>query len=238
MVTGGASGIGLAAARQFHAAGARLVIVDRDTASLDRVKSELGAQAIALEADISISADIDRVMQQVGEIFGRIDVLFANAGISHCPPDAETDSAFFDHIMGINVKGVFFCFLRALPLFAEGASAIFTSSAGAEKGGLGDTLYSASKAAVRSLARSFAADATVQSKKVRVNVVSPGPIRTPLTKQAWSADDVNAYIESIVPLKRWGLPEEVARAVLFLASDDVSYMTGSVLSVDGGLAQV
>jgi NAD(P)-dependent dehydrogenase (short-subunit alcohol dehydrogenase family) len=238
MITGGASGIGLAAAKLFHGEGARLVIVDRDKARLGHAKSELGAQALGLEADISISADIDRVMQQVLESCGRIDVLFANAGISHCPPDAETDSAFFDRIMGINVKGVFFCFVRALPLMSLGATAVFTSSAGAEKGGLGDTLYSASKAAVRSLARSFAADATVQSKKVRVNVVSPGPIKTPLTEPAWSAADVNAYIESIVPLRRWGLPEEVARAVLFLASDDASYMTGSVLSVDGGLAQV
>ena len=238
VITGGASGIGFAAARLLRAEGARAVIVDRDGEGLEHAVGELGDGAIALKADIGSPDEIDEVMAQVGKSCGRIDVLFANAGISHCPPIAQTDGAFFDQIMGINVKGIFFSFVRALPLFSQGASAIFTGSAGAEKGGLGDTLYSASKAAVRSLARSFAADETVKAKGIRVNVVSPGPIRTPMTQPAWSAKEVNTYIESIVPLKRWGHPEEVARAVLFLASDEASYMTGSVMSVDGGLAQV
>ncbi|GHO48448.1 hypothetical protein KSX_66110 [Ktedonospora formicarum] len=168
-------------------------------------------------------------MRQIGDHFGQIDILFANAGISECPPIQETDDAFFDHIMGINVKGVFFTFTQALPWLAQDASVIFTSSVAHERGRPGDPLYTASKAAVRSLARTLAADEDVLSRGIRVNVVSPGAIYTPLTANQDTyamLEAVNSYVAETVPMKRWGQPEEVARAVLFLASSKLVLYDG------------
>jgi NAD(P)-dependent dehydrogenase (short-subunit alcohol dehydrogenase family) len=169
---------------------------------------------------------------------GGIDVLFANAGISECPPIAETDPAFFDRLMGVNVKGVFFSFVRALPLMKPGAAAVFTATATHARGKPGDPLYLASKAAVRSLARSLAGEPDVLARRIRINVVSPGPVETPLTAAAHGVPELRQYVNEMVPLGRWGQPEEVARAVLFLASSEASYITGAELAVDGGLAQI
>ncbi|GHO48112.1 SDR family oxidoreductase [Ktedonospora formicarum] len=241
VITGGNSGIGLVTAHLFREEGASVVIIGRNEETLERARRELGGDTLAIQADVSRLDDIQRVMRQVGDHFGRIDILFANAGISECPPIQETDDAFFDHIMGINVKGVFFAFTQALPLLTQDASVIFTSSVAHERGRPGDPLYSASKAAVRSLARTLAADEEVLSRGIRVNVVSPGAIYTPLTANQDTyamLEAVNSYVAETVPMKRWGQPEEVARSVLFLASSDSSYMTGGEIAIDGGLGQI
>lgn len=240
VVTGGNSGIGLATARLFKAQGATLVIIGQNAKTLEQTRQELGGNTLTLVADVSKPTDIEQAMEQIQEQFGHIDILFANAGISECPPIQETDEAFFDHIIGINVKGVFFTFTKALPFLAPDASVIFTCSVAHERGRPGDPLYSASKAAVRNLARTLAADDEVIQKRIRVNVVSPGTIQTPLTKQDTQEmdDAINAYVQSAVPMQRWGQPEEVAKAVLFLASSDSSYLTGGEIAVDGGLGQI
>lgn len=200
----------------------------------------MGGDTIAIQADVAKLNDIDNAIDVIKTKFGRIDILFANAGISDCPQITETDEAFFDKIIGINFKGVFFMFVKALPLLCNNASVIFTSSAAHDMGRPGDPLYSATKAAVRSMARTFAAEDEVIEKKVRINVVSPGTIQTPLTAQDSEemTHAINEYIETNVPMKRWEQPEEVAKAVLFLASSDSSYMTGAEIAVDGGLAQI
>ncbi len=240
VITGGSSGIGLATACAFAARGAKLVLIGRGEDALAAACAEVGgeANATAIAADVGRVADIERAMREIARVHGRIDVLFANAGTSECPPIADTDDAFFDRFIATNVKGVFFAFARALPLFAHGAAAVFTATATHARGKPGDPLYLASKAAVRSLARGFAADDDVVRKRVRVNVVSPGAIETPLTLAAHGTADVRAYVERMVPLARWGQPADIAAAVLFLASSDASYITGAELAIDGGLAQV
>jgi NAD(P)-dependent dehydrogenase (short-subunit alcohol dehydrogenase family) len=240
IVTGGNSGIGLASARVLKANGATIVIIGRNTESLEAARQELGGDTLIIQADVSNIDEIAFAINEVYKTFGHIDILFANAGISECPPIKETDGAFFDHIMGINVKGVFFTFTKALPYLAQNASVIFTSSVSHDRGRPGDSLYSATKAAVRSLARSLAADEEVLGKNIRVNVVSPGAIQTPLTAQDTPelTEMINSYIENAVPMKRWGRAEEVAKAVLFLASSDSSYITGGEIAVDGGLGQI
>jgi NAD(P)-dependent dehydrogenase (short-subunit alcohol dehydrogenase family) len=237
LVTGGSSGIGLAAARAFAAEGARLVVVGRRAEALAAVRAELG-DALTIAADVARAPEIARVMREVARRHGGLDVLFANAGMSECPPLAETDDAFFDQIMAANVKSVFFAFTGALPLLRDRGAAVFTATATHARGRPGDALYLASKAAVRSLARSLAADDEVLRRRVRVNVVSPGPVETPLTSRAHAVPEIRAYVERMVPLGRWGTPDDVARAVLFLASSDASYITGAELAVDGGLAQI
>ncbi len=237
VITGGSSGIGLAAAREFAREGAKLAIVGRGADALAAVRAEIPT-ALTIAADVGEVSEIERVMSEVERTHGGIDVLFANAGMSDCPPVAETDSAFFDRIIAVNLKGTFFSFARALPLLRSGASVVFTATATHARGRPGDPLYLASKAAVRSLARSLAADEEVLRRRVRVNVVSPGAVETPLTARAHGSVEVRATVEGMIPLGRWGTPADVARAVLFLASDDAAYVTGAELAVDGGLAQV
>lgn len=240
VITGGNSGIGRSTARIFRENGASVVIIGRNERSLQEVRDELGGNTLSLKADVSRAEEIETAMTQVKETFGRIDILFANAGISECPPIQETDEAFFDHIIGINLKGVFFTFTKALPYLREGASVIFTSSVANKKGRPGDPLYAATKAAVRSLARTLAFDDEVLKRKIRVNTVSPGAIKTPLTSQETPEMEkaINDYISSAVPMERWGRPEEVGKAVLYLASSDASYLTGGEIAVDGGLGEI
>lgn len=238
LVTGGSSGIGLATARLLHAHGASVVVVGRSADKLAAAVAEIGPRASSLCADVSRVADIDRVMAEVGASHGRIDIVLANAGTSHCPSLAQTDETAFNAIVDVNFKGVFFTVARALPWLSEGASLILVGSAAAEMGRLGDPLYAATKAAVRSLARTLANDEDLAARRIRCNVLSPGPVKTPLTREAYEQEAVDAYVRAAVPMKRWAEADEIARAALFLASDDSSYMTGSVLAVDGGLAQV
>jgi NAD(P)-dependent dehydrogenase (short-subunit alcohol dehydrogenase family) len=238
LITGGSSGIGLAAAQLFAAEGAQLVLVGRGPGALAAARAQVGGDVRTVAADVARVDDIERVIAEVKKRHGHLDVLFANAGMSDCPPIVETDDAFFERLMGVNVKGVFFMFVRALPLFRPGGSAIFTATATHARGKPGDPLYLASKAAVRSLARSLAGDESVLARRVRVNVVSPGATETPLTVAAHGTSEVRAYVEGMVPLGRWGQPADIAKAVLFLASSDAAYITGAELAVDGGLAQI
>ncbi|CAN7772163.1 SDR family oxidoreductase [Caballeronia sp. LjRoot34] len=238
VITGGGSGIGLATAHVFRQQGAQVVIAGRNESTLAAARDAIGANTLAVCADVAKPDDLHTLMQTVGECFGRIDVLFANAGMSECPDILDTDEAFFDRLMGVNVKGVFYAFTHAFPWLAKNASVVFTSSVIQQRGRPGDALYGASKAAVRSLARTLAADERVLAQQVRINVVSPGAIRTPLTTAATDNPDVSAWVESQVPMGRWGEADEVARAVLFLASSDASYLTGGEIAVDGGLGQI
>jgi NAD(P)-dependent dehydrogenase (short-subunit alcohol dehydrogenase family) len=238
VVTGGSSGIGLAAARLFHRHGAKVVIVARREATLVAAREVIGDDATALSCDVSMPDQVQELMQAVGSLHGRIDVLFANAGVSECPDFLHTSERIFDEVMASNIKSVFYSFTHAFPLLAELASVIFTSSVAQQRGRPGDPLYSATKAAVRSFARTMAADERVLARKIRINVISPGAIRTPMTNAATDDPAIRAWVEAQVPMGRWGEPEEVAHAALFLASADASYLTAGEIAVDGGLGQI
>jgi NAD(P)-dependent dehydrogenase (short-subunit alcohol dehydrogenase family) len=238
VITGGGSGIGLATARLFRANGARVVIAGRSEASLTAARQILGDGVLAVRADVQRPEELRALMHSARQSFGPIDVLFANAGISECPDIFETPEAFFDELMQINVKGVFYAFTEAFPLMADGAAVVFTSSVAQQRGRPGDALYAATKAAVRSLARTLAADTRVLARRVRINVVSPGAIETPLTAAATQDADIRAWVEAQVPMGRWGRADEVAKTVLFLSSSDSSYLTAGEIAVDGGLGQI
>jgi NAD(P)-dependent dehydrogenase (short-subunit alcohol dehydrogenase family) len=240
VIVGGNSGIGLASAKAFVREGANVVIAGRDQATLDHASRELGTGVVAVRADVSQLSDLDRLFTTTRERFGRIDVLFANAGIAHFVPVEEVSEKFFDSIFDVNTKGLFFTVQRALPLFTRGTSVILTTSSVAERGLRGASVYAASKAAVRSLARSFSAE--LAERGVRVNVLCPGPVDTPifgrmeLPPEAMKA--MSETIRSRVPMKRFGRPEELANAAVFLASDESSFMLGAEVAVDGGSAQL
>ena len=237
LITGGSSGIGFATARLFIEEGARCVLMGRDADKLATACQKLGPNAVGVAGDVSSVASLRQTVEETTKRFGTINVLFANAGMSECPPIAETTEAFFDEIVGVNLKGVFFLTQAALPHLADGASVLFTGSVGAHKSQLGDLLYCATKAAVHTLATSLALQEDVLARKIRVNTISPGPIKTPLTVAAHGNADVNGYIQSLIPLGRWGESEDVAKTALYLASDLSSYVTGAELFVDGGLVQ-
>ncbi|SFB35741.1 MULTISPECIES: SDR family NAD(P)-dependent oxidoreductase [unclassified Pseudomonas] len=240
VVTGGNSGIGLATAIRFAAEGAQVVIVGRRQSELDKALTLIGPEAIAIQADIAKLDDLDRVFTQVKAAKGRVDILFANAGLGDFQPIGSITEESFDRTFGINVKGTLFTVQKALPLMQAGGSVILTGSTTGTMGTAAFSVYSATKAALRNFARSWALD--LKGTGIRVNVLSPGPISTPGLDSALSGtgqkeaiiDDMTAQ----VPLGRIGQPEEVAAAALFLASDESSFMTGSEMFVDGGFAQV
>lgn len=238
VVTGGSSGIGLEAARLLIAEGAQVVIMSRQQSRLNDALRQLGASATAIRVDISKPDQIAAAMSHVSEQFGRIDILFANAGISDAPPVASATEAAFDAIMDSNVKGTVFTVVHALPLLSDGASIILTGSVAARKGRPGDPIYAASKGAIRSFGRTLAMDEAVLARRIRVNVVTPGATITPLTHAATKDAEVRTYIADMVPMGRWGEAREIAQAVGFLASDASSYITGTEITVDGGLAHV
>ena len=240
VVTGGNSGIGLATAIRFAAEGAQVVIVGRRQSELDKALTLIGPGAIAIQADIAKLDDLDRVFTQVKAAKGRVDILFANAGLGDFQPIGSITEESFDRTFGINVKGTLFTVQKALPLMQAGGSVILTGSTTGTMGTAAFSVYSATKAALRNFARSWALD--LKGTGIRVNVLSPGPISTPGLDSALSGtgqkeaiiDDMTAQ----VPLGRIGQPEEVAAAALFLATDESSFMTGSEMFVDGGFAQV
>jgi len=240
VITGGNSGIGLATAKLFHDEGAKVAISGRDQKTLDESVRVIGGDALAVKADVSKLADIDRLYNQVTAKFGKIDGLFANAGIAKFAPASESTEQLFDETFDINVKGLYFTLQKALPHLNNNAGIVLNSSVVNAKGSPTTTIYSASKAAVRSLARTFAAE--LVDRGIRVNVVSPGPIETPIFGRTGlpqaAIDEFANYIKTSNPMKRFGTPEEVAHAVLFLTSSEASYITGVDLKVDGGAGQI
>ena len=240
VITGGNSGIGLATAKLFQQAGAKVAISGRNQKSLDDAAKELGPKAITVRSDVSILRNLDTLFDTVTKKFGHIDVLFANAGIAKFAPVSDTSEAFYDEIFDINVKGVFFTIQKAIPFLNDAASIILNTSVANQSGLPNTSAYAASKAAVRSFARSIGAE--LAAKGIRVNVVSPGPISTPMyEKLGLPKEAVEAFAANIVsqvPLKRFGTPDEVANTALFLASSASSYITGVELNVDGGMGQI
>ena len=240
VITGGNSGIGLATARELAANGARVVIAGRDQKTLDQAVETVGNEAFGVKTDVTKLGDLDNLFEQASEKFGKIDILFVNAGIAKFAPVEQSDEALFDELVGINFKGSYFTVKNALPYLNDGASIIFTTTVAAKKGMAGASIYAASKSAIHSLTRIFAAE--LVGRKIRVNAVSPGPIDTPIFDRmgapAEAKADLKAGMAAMVPMKRLGTMEEVAKTVAFLASDDSSYITGVEIDVDGGMGQL
>jgi NAD(P)-dependent dehydrogenase (short-subunit alcohol dehydrogenase family) len=239
VVTGGNSGIGLATAKRFVAEGAEVYITGRRQQELDRAVEEIGSAVTGVQGDVSNLEDLDRLFAAVREKSGRIDVLFANAGLGKFAPLGAIDEASFDLTFGVNVKGTLFTVQKALPLMQAGGSIILTGSTTGSTGTPAFSVYSATKAAVRNFARSWALD--LKGTGIRVNVLSPGSTETPGLKGLAKAGEEDALLESFamqIPLGRVGRADETAAVALFLASDESSFMTGGEVFVDGGAAQV
>ena len=241
LVTGGSSGLGLATAQRFAAEGATVFITGRRKEEVDKAAESVGHAAVGVQGDISRMEDLDRLYDVIRERAGRIDVLFANAGGGEFMALGKITETHFDKYFGINVKGTLFTVQKALPLMPNGASVVLNGSMVSAKGVPAFGVYAASKAAVRSFARTWSVD--LGQRRIRVNVIAPGTVVTPGYKnELWMSDDqikqFDAQAAASTPLGRTGTPDEIAKAVLFLASDDSSYVTGIELFVDGGAAQV
>ncbi|HEV8701710.1 MAG TPA: SDR family oxidoreductase [Candidatus Polarisedimenticolia bacterium] len=240
VVTGGNSGIGLATARAFLHEGARVAITGRNDATLKTAQEELGADVLVIKADAFRIPEIATAMDRIKERFGRIDALFVNAGIGKFVPFEEVTEAFFDETMATNLKGAFFTVQKAVPLMTRGSAVVLNASINAHLGMPGSTVYGASKAAVVNLAKTLSAD--LLPRGVRVNVVSPGPVTTPIFERMGLPEDqtrqLKHQISERVPLKRFGQPDEIAAAVLYLASSESSFVVGTELVVDGGMIQL
>jgi NAD(P)-dependent dehydrogenase (short-subunit alcohol dehydrogenase family) len=240
LVTGANSGIGLATAKRFVGEGAYVFITGRRDAELAAAARQIERNVTAVPGDVSKPADLDRLFAQIKREKGRLDVLFANAGVAKYAPLGTITEEFYDSIFDINVKGLLFTVQKALPLMPDGASIILNASIVGSKGLPANSVYAATKAAVRSFARTWTTD--LKARRIRVNAVSPGSIDTPglngLLASSEAGEQRRKAINSAVPLGRFGTPDEIAKAVVFLASDDASYVTGAELFVDGGFAQV
>ena len=234
VITGGNSGIGLATAHRFVQESAFVFITGRRQDKLDKAVKQIGKNVMGVQGDVSNLADLDRLYETVKQQKGQIDVLFANAGIFENASLGSITEEDFDKIFRVNVKGVLFTVQKALPLFQDGGSIIPIASVAGSKGFRDDSVYSATKAAIRSFARSWTVD--LKNRKIRVNAISPGVIETPMSAEL--SEQLKTILVSAVPMGRMGRPDEIAKAVAFLASDDSSYMTGMELFVDGGLAQI
>ncbi len=240
VVTGGNSGIGLATAKRLQEEGAHVAIAGRNAQTLEEAVKSIGNGVVAVQADVAKLEDIDRLYGTVARKLGRIDVLFVNAGVAKFAPLADTSEKIYDELFDIDTKGAYFTIQKAIPHLNDGASIILNTSVADKKGRPGTSAYSAAKAALRSLARTVAAE--LADRNIRVNAVSPGPIRTPIFEHAGvPKEDVEerlGQIAAAVPMKRVGKPEEVASVVAFLASSDASYITGEEINVDGGMGQI
>jgi NAD(P)-dependent dehydrogenase (short-subunit alcohol dehydrogenase family) len=234
VITGGNSGIGLATAQRFVQEGAYVFITGRRQSELDKAVKQIGKNVTGVQSDVSNLADLDRLYETVKQQKGRIDVLFANAGIFENASLGSITEEHFDKIFGVDVKGVLFTVQKGLPLFQDGGSIILIASVAGSKGFEGGSVYSATKAAIRSFARSWTVD--LKNRKIRVNAISPGVIETPMSAEL--SEQLKTILVSMVPLGRIGNPDEIAKAISFLASDDSSYVTGIELFVDGGMAQI
>ena len=240
LITGGNSGIGLATARLFVAEGAEVAITGRDQQTLDEAVAELGSKAHGYRADVTVAEDRKKLFAELSKDFGKLDIVFANAGISGRTPTGSTDEAVFENVIRTNLNGAFFTVNSAAPLLNDNASIIFNGSVQSYLGQPGVAAYAATKGGLVSMARSIAAD--LAPRKIRVNVVAPGATETPIWKRGPRANatqeesaKLSDFFSSAVPLGRWGKPEDLAKAVLFLASDDSSYINAIELTVDGGL---
>lgn len=239
LITGGTSGIGLATAKLFLREGARVAVTGRDTSRFDEVRAVLDNNALVIAADASSIVDMQVASQQIKEAFGGLDIVFANAGVAYGTPLATTDETRYDEIMDINVKGVFFSMQAVSPILREGSSVILTTSFIIHVGRPGISLLAASKAALRSLARSWSRE--LLDRKIRVNAISPGSIDTPLIRRHRSPEQVAAFKEEMaaqIPVGRMGDANDIAAAALYLASDESLYIVGAELVVDGGMSQI
>jgi NAD(P)-dependent dehydrogenase (short-subunit alcohol dehydrogenase family) len=234
VITGATEGIGLATAQLFVNEGAYVFITGRRQKELDEAVTAIGSNVTGVQGDVAKLADLDRLYQTVSKVKGRIDIIFANAGIGEFVPLPQVSEEHFDKLFNVNVKGALFTVQKGLPLLNDGGSIILTGSVASVKGTPAFGVYAASKAAIRSFVRTWTTD--LKDRHIRSNVVSPGPINTALTSR--QSADVIARIVSTVPMGRMGEPDEVAKAVLYLASDDSSFVTGVELFVDGGRAQI
>src|SRR5258708_682055 len=240
LITGGNSGIGLATAKQFVGEGAYVFITGRRDAELSVAVKQIGKNATSIQGAVSNLGVLDRLFAQIKREKGKLDIVFANAGVAKFAPFGTVTEELYDWTFDINVKGLLFTVQKALPLLPDGASIILNASIVASKGLPANSVYSATKAAVRSFARTWATD--LKDRRIRVNAVSPGSIDTPglngLLGSSETGEQSKKMLSNATPLGRFGRPDEIAKAVVFLASDDASYVTGTELFVDGGFAQV
>jgi NAD(P)-dependent dehydrogenase (short-subunit alcohol dehydrogenase family) len=240
LITGGNSGIGLATAKRFVQEGAYVFITGRTQSKLDEAVKQVGSNVNGVQGDVSKLADLDRLFGQIKKEKGKLDIVFANAGIAKYAPLGSIDEELFDSIFNGNVKGMLFTVQKSLPLLPDGASIILNASVVGSKGLAANSVYSATKAAVRSFARTWTTD--LKARRIRVNAISPGPIDTEGLRELFSSAQAGQErlksITTTVPLGRMGSPDEIAKAAVFLASDDSSFVTGIELFVDGGFAQV
>jgi len=236
-ITGGNSGIGRAAAEAFARAGARVAVMGRDRRTLDSTRASLGDGGVAIQGDVSKLSDIDAAVDVVRRDLGAIDVLIVSAGVSPILPIDKVSEEFFDRVIGVNLKGAFFTMQKCVPLLVDGAAVVLLGSSGARKGVGGMSVYSASKAGLRALARSFSVE--LMPRRIRVNVLSPGPVQTPIVDRLEVPDHIApALTENIrrqVPLQRFGETREMVAALMFLACADSAFVVGADLRADGGL---
>ena len=239
LITGGTTGMGLATAKLFVAEGARVIVTGRTPATIEAAQAELGENAIAVYSDATSLSDMDALAEKVKETFGKLDLLFANAGISRRAPFESTTEEVYDAMLDLNAKGPYFVVQKLAPLMPEGSAVVFTTSLANVKGMPGNSAYGAAKAALRSITRSLAAE--LLPRGIRVNAISPGPIETTIMQKMGmpkeAIDQVLGKMQEMVPMKRVGQPEEIAKAVAFLAFD-ATYTTGAEIPVDGGWTQL